>query len=288
MDARLNTLPMEARLGGGFQVRVQMDRPMFKAHADLEGGQRIVYFEASTEVRDIQGEKVLLSALEQSIPYFLKYGRIDLDHASVLGQIRGAKVNPYAYEIGKPLDARIEKGSVWVKAAIFSSADPNNRFTEAADIFWDSLHTNPPVTWFPSIAGEVYAEESVVDDGKPTQEIRGIRWHSVGLSRTPVNTSVGTVSTMPVRAFMKAFTGVGDLSDLLGILKPIKAPQKPFSPVESGTGVTLDAALIGKAIAAIQQTEPGAGLDGYLTHARENGVPDDVAMGLFIVLMSPK
>jgi len=286
MAAPLFTPALDARFTSGLQVRMEMDRPMMKAHASVEGGQRIVYFEASTEVRDMQGEKVLLSALEQSIPYFLKYGRIDLDHASVLGQIRGAKVNPYAYEIGKPLDARVENGSVWVKAAIFSSANPDNRFTEAADIFWDSLNTNPPVTWFPSIAGEVYAEAAVVDSGMPTQEIRGIRWHSVGLSRTPVNPAVAPVATMPVRAFAKAFSALGDLTDLLGILKPIKAPQKPFSPVESGTGVDYDSAVIQKAIAALQQTDPKGGLDGYLTHARENGVPDDVAMGLFIVLMS--
>lgn len=288
MDASLLTPSLDPRYPSGFQVRVQMDRPVFKAQAEMQGGQRVVYFEASTEVRDLQGEKVLLSALEQSIPYFLKYGRIDLDHASVLGQIRGTKVNPYAYEIGNPLDARIQDGSVWVKAAIFSSNDPSNRFTEAANIFWDSLQTTPPVAWFPSIAGEVYSEEPIEEGGQSTQVIRGIRWHSIGLSRTPVNQSVGSVTTVPVRAFAKAFSGLGDLSDLLGILKPIKAPQRPNSPVQSGTGVDFDPALIQKAIEALMEAVPGSGIDGYLTHARERGVPDDVAMGLFVTLMSKK
>jgi hypothetical protein len=271
---------------GEAPVCLVFDRPIFEAQAEMEGGQRVVYMEASTEVRDLQGEKVLLSALEASIPYFLKYGRIDLDHASVLGQIRGNRVNPYAFEIGKPLDVRIKDGSVWVKAAIFS-ATGDNRFTEAADIFWDSLQTNPPVTWFPSIAGEVYSEEATVQDGKATQEIRGLRWHSIGLSRTPVNPKVAPVTTVPVRAFAKAFSGMADMKELLGILKPINAPQQPFSPVMSGTGV--DVLMVKKAMDALLEADQSeAGIDGYLTLAKERGVPDEIALALLTVLMSNK
>jgi len=245
----------------------------------------VIYMEASTEIRDVQGDKILLSALEASIPYFLKYGRIDLDHASVLGQIRGQKVNPYAFEIGKPLDVRVEGGSIWVKAAIFSGIDGSNRFTEAADIFWDSLNTVPSVVWFPSIAGDVYAEQTIQDEGLPTQEVRGIRWHSIGLSRTPVNTAIGSVTTTPIRAFAKAFSGLADLTETLGSLAPEIRRTGLQKPLTSVPGVD-DPVLIRVAMEAFSQASEEGGIDEYLTLASERGVPVEVAMALLVVLMS--
>ena len=253
----------------------------------MEGGQRIVYMEASTEIRDIQGDKILLSALEASIPYFLKYGRIDLDHASVLGQIRGQKVNPYAFEIGKPLAVKVGEGSVWVKAAIFSGTSGQGySFTEAADLFWDSLHTTPPVIWFPSIAGDVYAEQTTSEGGLPTQEVRGIRWHSIGLSRTPVNMNIGPVTTMPMRAFAKAFAGLADLKDTLGILAPTP-PPRTFSPTVEKKGID-DPMVIRLAMDALLEAKEEGGLDNYLTLATERGVPEPVALALLVILLSKR
>jgi hypothetical protein len=276
---------LETRGSGGVGVCLRFERSIAKAQPEVEGGQRVVYLEASTEMRDMQGDKILLSALEASIPYFLKYGRIDLDHASVLGQIRGAKVNPYAYEIGRPLDVKLRDGSIWVKAAIFAgTSGGQNSFTEAADLFWDSLHTNPPVIWYPSVAGDVYAEETTSEDGLPTQEVRGIRWHSIGLSRTPVNFAVGPVTTMPVRAFAKAFCGLADLKETLGSMAPV-LPRRGLKAPES-TPATDDPHLIRLAMDALLEAQESGGLDGYLTLATERGVPADVAMALLVVLMS--
>ena len=285
MGTSVLTPGLETRGSGGAPVCLRFDRPIFKAQAETEGGQRVVYLEASTEIRDVQGDKILLSALEASIPYFLKYGRIDLDHASVLGQIRGAKVNPYAYEIGRPLDVKVQDGSVWVKAAIFAgTSGQGNSFTEAADLFWDSLHTTPPVVWYPSIAGDVYSEQTTQEDGLPTQEVRGIRWHSIGLSRTPVNMNIGPVSTMPLRAFAKAFSGFADLKDTLGALAPT-FPQRGFPKAVEVKG-TDDPMLLRLAMDALLEAQEEGGLDGYLTLATERGVPADVAMALLVVLMS--
>ena len=87
----------------GLPIRVDAGRMLMKAIPAIEGGQRVVYFQATTETRDYHGDRILSKALEASIPYFLKHGRIDLDHASVLGEIRGTRVDPYAYELGRPL-----------------------------------------------------------------------------------------------------------------------------------------------------------------------------------------
>jgi hypothetical protein len=284
MGTSVLTPGLETRGSGGHGVCLQFERSVFKAQAEVEGGQRVVYLEASTEIRDMQGDRILLSALEASIPYFLKYGRLDLDHASVLGQIRGVKVNPYAFEIGRPLDVRLRDGSIWVKAAIYTAGE-GNRFTEAADLFWDSLQSKPPVIWYPSVAGDVYAEETTSEGGLPTQEVRGIRWHSIGLSRTPVNTAVGSVTTMPVRAFAKAFSGLADLKDTLGSLAP-SLPSRGLATAAGKVPGADDPIYIRLAMDALLEATEAGGLDGYLTLATERGVPADVAMALLVVLLS--
>jgi hypothetical protein len=258
----------------GVGVRLQFDRMLLKANPSMEGGQRVVYLEASTEVRDLQGDKVLQSALQAAIPYFLQYGRIDLDHASVTGEIRGARVNPYAFEIGKPLSAKADGGSIWVKAGIFSSLDPSNKFTEAADIFWDSLHTSPAVSWYPSIAGDVFSEQTIEENGQPTQEVRGLRWHSIGLSRTPVNQGVGPVTTVPVRAFAKAFSSVADLRQSLSILSP---KGQALLPKQKGE---LDVVGVLRVLSAGH-----ASLDTVVKEAASKGIPADVVMATVLALL---
>jgi hypothetical protein len=262
-------------------VRLPFDRPALKAYPSMEQGQRILYMEASNEIRDLQGEKILLGALEESIPYFLKYGRIDLDHASVAKEIRGQRVNPYAFEIGRPLDAKVAEGSVWVKAAIFSSSDRSgaqNRFTEAADLFWDSLHTQPPVIWYPSVAGDVYDDYQTVEDGKPTVAVRKMRWHSIGLSRTPVNHGVQPVSTMPLREFAKAFSSLGDLKDALRALSPdAYAVDGPINPKDPDIAAMLQ---------VISDTPSDAGIDFLLGLAAQRGIPPTHALATVLALLS--
>lgn len=262
-------------------IRLQGERMLLKAQASEEGGHRVLYMEASTEVRDMQDEKVLTGALEQSVPYFLKFGRIDLDHASVTGNIRGTDVNPYAFEIGRPLDARVDGKSIYVKAAIWSAKDKSksNRFTEAADIFWDSLQTLPPVPWYPSVAGDVFAEGPTTDDGHKVQEIRGLRWHSIGLSRTPVNPEVAPVSTMPMRVFAKAFGSSVDLHRLLADLGP--------QGLGGNKSSDLDVESILRDLA--KERPACVGWDEYLRTAPERGLdPSQVAAVAAALLLQPQ
>lgn len=267
-------------LGGpALPVSFQFPRLTLKSQVAEEHGQRILYMQASSEVRDLQGEKVLLSALAKSIPYFLQYGRIDLDHASALGEIRGTKVNPYAFEIGKPLDARVDGDSVWVKSAIFT-AKGGNKWTEAADLFWDSLQTSPPAVWYPSIAGDVFSEAPVVEDGQPTQEIRGIRWNAIGLSRTPVNHRVAPVSTVPLRAFAKAFAGSADLEDALASLSPRQA-VKALNPA---TASEPDVVAI---LRTLNDAQPEMGVDGFVALAGQRGIPPEHAIAVLLTMLRP-
>lgn len=73
-----------------------------KATPAEEGGDRIIYFEASNEGVDQQGERVLAKALAESAAIFKAHGNIDIDHLSLLR--KGTQVGIES-EIGFPVDA---------------------------------------------------------------------------------------------------------------------------------------------------------------------------------------
>jgi hypothetical protein len=184
-----------------------------KAFPEVEGGQRVLYMQASTPSIDSQNERILTDALMESKDWFLKHGRIDLDHATVWKLIRDTELdpgNPYIREIGIPKEVILkhEKGepSVWVKAEIFQSKNPNNQATKAADWFWETLELEPPMPWYPSVAGSLLpgGTTETFENGKKIRTINKLRWHSIGLTRTPINSNLSTINTVPMGAFVKA------------------------------------------------------------------------------------
>ena len=64
---------------------IRMDM-MLKAHAKAEGGKRFIFLEASNEGLDQTNEKIMAKALAESTDLFLKFGNIDIDHFTVIGQ----------------------------------------------------------------------------------------------------------------------------------------------------------------------------------------------------------
>lgn len=281
--------------GGGLHahslgaMRVEPGRQFLKATPSIEGGQRILYMEASRELRDLQGERILVQALEESIPYFLRFGKIDLDHATVTGQIRGQKVNPYAFEIGRPLDVRVDRNgsvpSIFVKCAIFQAKNgSDNKFTEAADIFWDSLNTNPPAIWYPSVQGYVMEEEPVIDgDGRKTQSIRRLQWHSIGLSRTPVNHNVDSVSMVPLPVFAKAFSGEADIRRVLAELGHAPAFDQ-FDTARAVSENQLDPKQVTKLLEAISASAGGPIGPSILGLVDSGDVSTEAALHILLAL----
>jgi hypothetical protein len=241
------------------------DMPMFqidpgtqlcKSSTAIEGGERVLYMEASNQARDVQNETILVDALAGSKDYFLKYGRIDLDHATVWQMIREQKLdpsNPYAREIGKPLDVRTTRAirtggepSILVKAGIFKSGDKGNQFTKASDWFWDSLQVVPPMAWYPSVAGTLLPGGRV-DEPDGRRIIKAMRWHSIALTRNPVNTSVDKVSTVPLQEFCKALREGSDISGALSAMAGFGSqsglPTKPLAKVPGSIQTLQNAAL---------------------------------------------
>lgn len=177
---------------------------MFKATPAQEGGERFVYLEASNEALDQQNEVVLAKALSDSSDYFLKFGNLDLDHYSQIGARLGIP-NPELYEIGRPIDVRVKNGQTFVKGQIYKGAGP---VAEKANQFWSSLtEISPPMRWYPSVAGKVLDRGVDLDakTGLRKAVIKAVRWGNIGFSKSPVNSQLPTVSTVPFGALCKSF-----------------------------------------------------------------------------------
>ena len=187
---------------------------MLKATPQIDGGQRIVYFEASNEGVDQQDEVIAAKALAESAEYFKRYGNIDIDHYTLIGKPNAQMGRPgipgcELYEIGRPIDVRQRAGTTFVKAEIYSGTGPA---AQRANDFWSSItELNPPQRWYPSVGGAVMAK-SIVEDSKTGLRkavVSKVRWNNIGVSKTPVNQHVGTCATIPLGAFAKSWDAQG-------------------------------------------------------------------------------
>ena len=176
---------------------------MFKATPVAEGADRFIYLEASNESLDQQGEIVLAKALADSSAYYLKFGNLDIDHYTQIGARSGIP-NYEMYEIGRPIEVNVKDGATFVKGQIYSGSGPA---AERANSFWSSLtDLNPPARWYPSVGGSVIGKSVVIDPDTKAKKavINKVRWTNIGFSKTPVNPSLATVSTVPFGALAKS------------------------------------------------------------------------------------
>lgn len=192
----LNACPDYVALGG-----------LLKATPSEEGGKRFLFFEASNEDVDHQNEVVLQKALQESADYYLRHGNIDLSHYSILGPKSGIP-DFMSYEIGKPMDVRVDGKRTFVKAELYTGESPQ---AKNANMVWDSItRQNPPSRWYPSVGGAVLSKSVRFDPATNTRVavIDKVRWNNVALDRCPVNKTVPEVSTAPVGMFTKSLGGI--------------------------------------------------------------------------------
>ncbi|ECX5877009.1 hypothetical protein H0K60_004468 [Salmonella enterica] len=166
-----------------------------------ERGKRFIYFEASNEAVDQQGERILASALKESKDYFLRFGNIDIDHVAMLGPRSGIP-DYQCYEIGQPVDVAFRGEKTFVKARLYEG---KTRLADKANEVWESMTAlNPPVKWYPSVGGAVLAKSEQVYHGQNVTIIEKVRWANVGLSTRPVNDSLGVASATGIATFAKS------------------------------------------------------------------------------------
>lgn len=179
---------------------------MLKATPATEGGRRYIYFEASNEGVDQQGERVLAKALSDSSDFFLKFGNIDIDHYTILGPKLGM-ANAMSYEIGRPVAVDFKGETTFVKAELYQGTGP---LAEQANMVWESMTAiTPAARWYPSVGGAVLAKSMQIDPetNDKVAVINKVRWSNVGLSRTPVNQHLPCAAAAPIGTFAKSLNG---------------------------------------------------------------------------------
>ena len=183
---------------------------MLKATPAEERGERFIYLEASREARDQQDEIVLAKALAESADHFLRYGNIDIDHKSMPSVARNYGIeSPELWEIGVPVDVRVDGASTFVKARLYSG---DTKLAERANQVWESMtRLNPPKRWYPSVGGAVLAKSVKLDErtGDKVGVVSKVRWTNIGISATPVNQHVSGVATLPFGVLAKSWTPDG-------------------------------------------------------------------------------
>lgn len=181
---------------------------LLKATPREQDGQRFIFMEVSNESLDQQGEKVLTQALADSAAIFQAHGNIDIDHATQLRE-RGGFRDWMHYEIGRPVDVKIDGQRTLVKAQLYQG---DTELARNANFVWESLtQLNPPARWYPSVGGAVLEKAMVFDPDSQAKVavIKKVRWTNVGLSRTPVNQHVPTAQTVPFGALSKCWLPSG-------------------------------------------------------------------------------
>lgn len=190
---------------------------MLKAIPAQEGGRRYIYLEASREAKDQHNEIVLTKALEQSADHYLKFGNIDIDHKSMPPVAKMFNIeNPQLWEIGSPVDVRLDGKATFVKAELFTGDTP---LAENANMVWDSMtKLSPAKKWYPSVGGKVLAKSASIDPatGAKIGVISSVMWTNIALSPQPVNQHIGGVATIPFGILAKSWGAGGfDLAKAL-------------------------------------------------------------------------
>jgi hypothetical protein len=191
--------------------------PMLKATPATEGDRRYVYVEASNESVDQQGEIVLCKALENSMEYFQRFGNLDLEHYTQIGARAGIP-NHESYEIGTPVDVRIQKSETFVKGEIYQGS---GKMAEKANLFWSSLtEISPPKKWFTSVGGAVLEKSMQIDPASKSRVpvIERVRWSNLAFSATPVNANLRPASLVPFGPLAKSWGAYG-----LDVVKSLQA-----------------------------------------------------------------
>jgi len=181
---------------------------MLKATPHTEGGDRFIYFEVNNEALNVKNEAILSKALEDSADYYLRYGNVDLDHFTQVNPARGHH-DRFLFEIGQPIDVRVDGKRTFVKAQIFSGSGPA---AEKANEFWESITAvSPAQNWYPNIGGQVLEKSERTNARTLTKQsmVTRIRWTNIGMSRSPTNSDAPVASTIPFGVLAKCWSHAG-------------------------------------------------------------------------------
>jgi hypothetical protein len=151
---------------------------------------RIIYMNSSNEKLDLQGDVVAATGIKESLNFYLKCGKIDYDHKSL--------IDP-RYLIGEPLEGQVTSdGAFLAKGVLYKGL-------EVADSIYNLLKAGAKLGV--SIGGKVLDHKDVYDEkyGRNINKITKVLLNHLAITPYPINVWT-SVSVMPWNNFMKSLT----------------------------------------------------------------------------------
>ena len=146
-----------------------------------ENGNFIIEVEASNENLDLQNQRTLQSALEESKEYFLTNGVISDDHQHKVRNPDGSVESHKEKVIGEPISVRKEGKSTYVKCLLYKGV-------EAAKPYINLLKNGSKLV--KASIGGIMPTVRKEKDGSET--VTRFMWNDLALTLSPVNYTVGS------------------------------------------------------------------------------------------------
>ena len=211
----------------GEKIFLQMDlRKSLERDAD---GNVIFTVEASNENLDMEGQRVLQSALLGTKSHFLKNGVVSKDHRHRRPNGGGGFDIDEEFVIGEPLDVTTDGASTLVRGKLYAGNRHARKFIELLDQGSSRVKA--------SVGGLVPRVKESVENGRKVGRVVSVLWDDLALTIAPVNSTVGPAVSMAKSLsgaeFVKAlFAGGGaDASAFTGgrALQPESVERKNIS-----------------------------------------------------------
>jgi hypothetical protein len=176
--------------------------PILAKSGKDEAGQRIIYMESSNEKLDLQGDIVKSSGIKDSLNFYLKFGKVDYDHKSL--------VDP-AYLIGEPISGRVTDNGIFIcKARLYKK-------NKTANTIWDLL--NDQAKLGVSIGGKVLKAQNVFHPtyNREVNSIQKVLLNHLAVTPYPINVWTD-VKTVPWGEFLKSLSAGEDIDESLSTM----------------------------------------------------------------------
>jgi len=153
---------------------------------------RVIYMNSSNEKLDLQGDVVDSSGIRKSLNFYLKCGKIDYDHKSL--------VDP-RFLIGEPISGEItDDGILLVKGRLYKG-----KGMAIADSVWDLLKAKASLGV--SIGGKILETEDFFHSTyqRTVNRVKKVLLNHLAITPYPINVWTD-VKTVPWGSFLKSLT----------------------------------------------------------------------------------
>jgi hypothetical protein len=160
-------------------LQMQLNKSL-KRDAD---GNVIFTVEASNENLDLEGQRVLQSALLSTKDYFLRNGVVSKDHKHRTFREKGGFDLHEEYVIGEPLDVFTEGTSTLVRGKLYANNDYARQFIKLLDAGSSRIKA--------SVGGLIPRVKKALEKGRKVGNVVSVLWDDIALTIAPVNPTVG-------------------------------------------------------------------------------------------------